>query len=431
MAGDGSVFADLWYATNNGKNYPVSWDGDDQTVTVHSAFAFKCLNIKRFKNMMLYLNVTFDTGTLAPLSFVNSDVGRPNTVVAASGNLAGQFIVSPDTSPIQLAELLGDDLMVYTSRSVVDVSFVGSPNIFAFRTAIPRKGSVGDRTVFPFPDFHHFLAPDGLYWFNGVQATPIDMQVWRGLNSLFDPARINNSFVVQDAQYGDLLWGITLLGDNGTGVDGPPDFAYVAHYLEAPGNVDQPYLFSVHQLPYTKRNFNFCSATSYISAAPTTDAWNADANAWTTDPNPWNSAATIEGFPIVVVGGNDGYVYILNGADTQNGVGYPSFALFPRRPVTDLRHRSLVRRIYPLGHQLGTGIYPLNVTLYMYEQAQSVTPASSTSMPFDISLLGNHFVAPYRRGRFAQVKFGTDGSTTGQPWDLAGYDWDVVPGGMR
>jgi hypothetical protein len=95
-----------------------------------------------------------------------------------------------------------------------------------------------------------------------------------------------------------------------------------------------------------------------------------------------------------------------------------------------MRHRKLVRRIYPLTRGDESATYSLVVTLTIYEQEGQVS-GSSTIMNYDLSQMGNHFVSPYRRGRFAQVQFGTVGSDVGQPWELHGYDWDLLPGGAR
>lgn len=428
--GNGSLFQDLIYFTNNGVDYPCYWDGAAAQVVSKSVFAFKAKNIVRFKNTMIYINVQPDTGLQQPMSFINSDVGRPNSVVAGAASLAGQFVAAPNNNPLKVGVQLGDDLILYTPREVIDCSFVGAPDIWAFRTVIPNKGCIGDRLVASFPDFHQFLGPDGLYWFNGVQATAVDQQVWRSVSQNIDLNRADCSFVAFDEANGDLNWGICLTTDANAAAGGPPDFAYVANYLEGPGNVAQPYLFSVHPFPYTQRNYQFCSVGAF--AGGNSQTWNSIATAWANQNYTWGNQFFSSAFPQYLVGGNNGIIYILNSTDTQDGVGFQTYALFPRRVISDLRHRSLIKRIYLMVRNIQGANYQMSITTTVYDQADQNVGSSSVNM-FDLTMADTtrQWVNPYRRGRFMQMQVGTAGSATGQPWELDGYDIDVVSGGMR
>jgi hypothetical protein len=430
--GDGSLFEDLMYFTNNGQDYPLYWTPTAAQAVSQSSFGFKCRNLVRYKNMMIYLGIISDSAGFLQGSFINSDVGRPNAVVAGASSLAGQFQAAPGTAPLKTAVQLGDDLMIYTNQEIIDCSFVGAPQIFAFRTVIPSKGVVGDRLVAAFPDYHHFLGPDTLYWFNGVQATPVDNQVWRAVAKASDPNRVDCSFVTFDYANGDLDWAICLTTDANASNGGPPDFCYTANFLEGPGNLAQPYLFSVHPFPYTKRNFQFCSAGSWPSALAST-TWATAIGAWNAQNTFWNSQTFLAELPLLLVGGNNGVVYQLGG-DTQDGTGYQSFALFPRRVISDLRHRSLVKRVYPMVLGIPGAPYNMNITTTVFEQAnQASSQGNAMTNTFDMTMSQPwvQWVNPYIRGRFMQVKFETDGSTLGQPWELEGYDIDVVTGGMH
>jgi len=65
----------------------------------------------------------------------------------------------------------------------------------------------------------------------------------------------------------------------------------------------------------------------------------------------------------------------------------------------------------------------------MADHAQGAVSITQTDA-FDQSLPeGGHFTTPYRRGRYYEAEFGTDGP--GQPWELAGYDIDIKSGGKR
>lgn len=448
VLGTGASFADLFYMTN-GKEYPMYWSpAAVALLSLHDVapaapFGFKAQNVAHWKNMLIWLNINPDGGPL-PLytSFINSDVGRPNNY---SGGLAGQFIVTPDEHPLQAAVLLGDDLMFYTDNEIVDASFIGSPGTFAFRRVITNKGVVAPDLIANFPDFHHFLSDDCMYWFNGASATPVDAQVWRTLCQRLDRQRLGRSFVTFDRLQGDLIWAVCMVDDPVTTFG--PNFAWSAHYLEGVGNVAQPYLFSVHPFPYTKRDYAFCSSTGahdHDAAQATSPSgqyrqtWADYTQNWITDGSQrWARASTAPLGPMMLAGGAGGRVFTMyTNSSNASVAGTPivSFAKFPRRLLTDLRHRSLLRRVYVLGPPVGSGAYPLLVTATLYDQADG--PAiGGTTQNFDLTLTGNHFVAPYKRGRFFQVQFGTIGATPNgvqaQPWTLEGYDVDVELGGER
>lgn len=424
VVGDGSVYADLMYFTN-GVDYPMYWNPANTSVTVRSDFAFRCENIVLFKNMMIYMHIEEDTGAQKHMSIKNSDVGRPNTFV---GGLANEFIVGPSMSHLHTGIPLGDDLIFYTEDEVIDCAFIGAPDVFAFRVAVPFKGVVGDRLVAAFPDFHQFLARDGLYWFNGTQSTPVDAHVWRYLSTQFDPNRADCGFVTFDYQFGDLIWAVPLLSDSGASSDGPPQYGFVGHYLEGTGQVAQPYLFSVHPFPYTIRNFPFSAAGQYQQT--TSLGWDDVVGDWTLQNYAWSTQTFAANFPIHMVGDNSGFVYTLNTGNLQGTAPYASYAKFPRRPITDNRHRSLLQRLYPITDNDPSGDYTLDVTVSFYEQAGGPLREVRT-YPFDLTLTSNNFVSIFRRARYFQVQFGTSAGGVGRPWDLHGYDLDVVEGGRR
>ncbi len=65
---------------------------------------------------------------------------------------------------------------------------------------------------------------------------------------------------------------------------------------------------------------------------------------------------------------------------------------------------------------------------FLGESASGTLTAVDTSQ-FDITLSGDRFVTPYRRGRYLEVQFRTAGPN--EPWEIEGYDVDLKGGGRR
>jgi hypothetical protein len=86
--------------------------------------------------------------------------------------------------------------------------------------------------------------------------------------------------------------------------------------------------------------------------------------------------------------------------------------------------RGLLTRVYPFAEQLNED---LDVTVYMMDHASGPATITDTQV-FETELPeGQHFTTHYRRGRFFETEFGTDG----EAWSLSGYDVDIRAGGTR
>ena len=411
-------FGDRWYATNNGVDYVVRWDGTSAPAVEQTALDLKAKYIRRFKNMMIYANLTIvSTGAAKPLSFINSDVGQP---IDVTDGLAQEFVVSPSASHILAAVPLGDELAIYTESEVVLSSFIGGDIVFVFRTVIHDTGLLAKRLVARFSDHHEFLAADNLYSFNGVQAEPKDQHIWREVNRSIDAARLPLSHVFFDEERGDLVWAVTLTTDAGSAtspVQGP-DTGYAAHYLEImPLGVPTP---------YTIRECPFSATTEFVRSGDLT--WDQVVGNWDVQTFQWDDKFFAAAFPLILAGGASGVVMSLFTKNTKDGSAMVGRALFPMRAIGDIRHRNLMSRVYLMVDQ-GTTDYDLTVTTLFFDHMGQATPAITQVDMFDLALAGEQFVYPYRVGRYAQVQFSTDGSTAGQPWRMWGYDFDIRPGG--
>jgi hypothetical protein len=412
----GATIADRWYATNRGVDFIVRMaQGDTQVTRIHTAAAggFRCKFLQRFKNMLLYLNIIENSGSTPnkPQSFKNSDVGKPETM---TGGLSGEFVAGPQTAAISASLPIGDDLAIYTENEVVLCSFVGSPDIFAFRVPVSGTGLIAPRLVGQFTETHQFMGRDALYDFNGIQASAVDQQVWFKVLRQQDQNRILTSYTIFDEENGQLIWALAQASDTTIG----PQFAYEASYLEdlKPGT----------PTPYSKRQFPFTAAGFFQRDGAL--KWSDLTSPWSSYNFAWGDRLLAAAFPLLLVGDAAGQVFKLGTVDTQDGAAASWFVLFGRRVIGDARHRNVIRRVFPFVRQLPSAAYSLLVTTTVYDtEGQAVGSSTVSNYSLNSGAEGLTSVKPRRRGRFAQVQFGA----TGGPGELHGYDTEILPGGER
>lgn len=406
---------DDFLVATNGVDPVISWNGTDATVTKRTAMNFVCDTLVRFSNMMIYINVT--TGGVAyPTSIINSDVGKPFAAGDAGVGLSEQFRVTDNPEPLKAGVVLGNNLVLYSSRIGILAQFAGDPLIFIFRIGFTDVGPISRRSVVDFGDYHQFYAPDGEYSYDGVNIREINKHVGREIIRTGDPVRREFVYGHFDEENGDLIWSVPATTDTGAGnIMSAPKDAWVEHYLEVvPPGVERP---------YSKRAWPFTATGYYTRNEGLT--WATAAGTWAEYNYAWNDQFSALGFPLNLAGDEDGVVYIINQSQQGDGVELPSFVRTGRMPLVDGKERGLLSRIYPFTGQLNN---TLEITTYLADFATS-TATNGGTLEYDTSHVeGRFFVTPYRRARFIEVKFG---SATGEAWTLEGWDFDVKSGGKR
>ncbi len=405
---------DEWWATNGGADYGVDWNGTDAQVTLNDTMGFKFKEIGLFKNMMIYGNLSLDSGEARPNSIRNSAISEPANVSTLE---AAEFVVNDGVDPLVGLFTLGDNLIVYGDRSATIVQFVGVPLLFIFRVAISGIGPLTGRMIADFGDFHEFLGADAAYRFDGISVTEIGFHVWREFLRIQDPKRIELGFSHFDEENGDLLWIMPLSTDADT-IDGQPETSLVEHYLEDVGERNPT--------PHTKRTLKM-TASGFFERLNTL-TWAGMTNAWQTYNFRWNDQFFQSAFPFNLFGDQDGKIYTLNTIDTHDGTAVNSFARFRRVALVDGRLKGLLKRIYPFARKFGSAAYNLEVRVKTadFPAGDLVTEATEN---FDITHAGKHFVSPFVIARYVEVEFGTVGPN--HPFELEGYDTDAIPAGEQ
>lgn len=409
---DGDSGDDLWFATN-GVDPVITWNGDDDTVTLHDDLGFTCTTLAVYANQMIYGNVT--SGDSFPTSIINSDAGLPLHAGALGTGISEQFRVHDGTDRISNLIPLGDNLVIYSDRHLVLAQFVGDPLVFIFRVAASGLGPIGPDAIADFGDFHEFVGADAMYSFDGVGVQEVNAHVWRDIIRQADPIRRQKIFGHFDEENGDLIWSVPSTTDAGSGDENaPPEVAWSEHYLEeVPPNTDTP---------YSKRAFPFTASGFYERAEGLTWA-NALGN-WADYNFSWNDQFFALAFPQNLVGDDNGKIYILNETQTGDGELLPSFVRTGRQVMVDGRNRGLLKRVYPFAQKLAQ---TLDVEVFLADHASGPS-VSGGVFEFDTLLPeGAHFVSPFRRARFYELQYGS----AGLGWALEGWDTDIVKGGNR
>ena len=402
--------ADWWIGTN-GVDPVCRWNGTDTQVERMTAFGFTCRTLRRWKNMMVYGNIT-ESGTSKRQSIRNSAFGDPFNVSTLE---AAEFVAFDGVDPILTIQSLADSMVLYGARTIALASFIGPPEYIAFRQVITGLGCLSSRTVADFGDSHEFLGPDAQYRFDGVTVLEINYQVMREVIRKQDPGRLNQAQAHFAEETGEVHWIIPLATDP---TNTSPARSYVENYLEIVDS-QQEAPFTVCDLPAT------CTGYAERLDNITFDELGVP---WSTLHFRFDDRFFKAAYPFNLMGTAAGEVHVLWGANSQDGAPIESWILTGTKPAIDGRVKGCVTRFYPFCHEVPGASYDLDVTVYTADQLAGNLQPQQT-LPYDLSHGGDRFVNPYNVGRFYAVRMGTTG--VDRVWTCSGWDADIAPVGER
>lgn len=411
----GDTTGDRWYACN-GIDRVVAWDGDDlfcyyPDLGNIDSTAF----LVRHKNQMIYEAPTL-AGDFSPVKIRTSEIGEPENTVSGD---AAELVIKDGPDRLLSAYPLGEQLVFYAEKSVILAQYVGPPLIYAFRAVVTGYGPFSARAVAVYPDYHDFLAEDLMYRFDGASIQPVNSHVWRDVMEKATPERAIFAQSFFDDSRGELIWTVPLNTDAESGTEiTAPETAYVDHYLEDVGRNPEP---------HTRRDL---PATAFGTHRREQSLTWADIDEQFSDFHyRWSSKFFRENFPLPLFGDQEGNIYILNGASTQDGVEFDSYARFGRMALGNLEYSGIVSRLYPDMEQDENSSDSVTISLY-----GSRTPEGNASllksMTYGLDISGDaHFVSPRVGTRFLEVVIGTEAERF--YWATNGFALDVKPGSGR
>lgn len=403
---------DRWYATNN-VDPVVAWDGG-------ATFCYypnlgnidTCAAIRRFKNIMVYVGPSV-SGARTGRDVWTSAIGQPENVSTLE---AAIFRVHDKESNLIAAERIGELLAIYSEDTIVLAQFVGTPLYFVFRTAADGYGPRSARGIVRQPGRHVFFGRDGQYTFDGIAPQQTSTHVWKEVSRITSP---NRDALVQgalDQGNAEILWVVPLNADADPDA-GPPEYAFVGHYLEDVGDYPTPH--SLRQLPATAiGNYLSQNILTFDQIAEQFDEMSIR----------WDDQQLQAAFPKTLIGTNDGDILELN-VQNQSGTEPVSFVRFSRRPMIDSRANGVLHRVYVNGNFRDSAEDSLTVVARLFDSPHGESLKSSTE--YTIAMDGSERFAPFRvSGRFVEIEMGSGPSAPGL-WEIEGYDLDVVKGSQR
>lgn len=442
-----STNVDRAYFTNNKVDPVMKWaPGDTQVTsmgdTTSDTFDFRCSIIKRWKNVMIYGNLSVDDSGRKdrPFSIRTSAPANPENT-SDTGATELQIHGGPDE--LVALEQIGDDLAAYSRHSstarVVLIQLAADPVIFSLRQVAFGVGAISFRTVANFGTFHHFLSGDGGMINDGISVEPFGEHVLRDVVALAAPTVYDRAMHHFDEANGDLHWIIPdftsqvtssklRLDDDSSILEIDDDtskflldalslggtLSYVYHYLEL-----QPVkLLGRDPPPFTIRDAPWTAIGYYERESK---------NNPTTGFTPESDLFYENRFRLTLTGDENGNLYILNGADTQDGTAITSFARSHRIMLAAGRRQVYIRRIYPYFEESVEATANVTIKLHGADSAHG-TLTELVSVGYDTTDDSKNFANLRAVARFAEIEYRTEDGTL---WELAGWDYDPVEGGWQ
>ena len=137
----------------------------------------RCNLLVGYKNFMVALNLT-ENGNNYPTKITWSDAAAPGDLPSSwdvddPTTLAASLVLPADTGPIVAAEVLRDDLIIYTTNAVHRLTFVGGAYVMQRREITKNFGAFGPHSVLHARGQHIVLTRDDLIAFDGNQGRSI------------------------------------------------------------------------------------------------------------------------------------------------------------------------------------------------------------------------------------------------------------------
>jgi hypothetical protein len=371
-------------------------------------------------NMMVYGNLVVG-GETRPKSIRNSIIGDPEDVSTAPE--AAENIVDDGSDDILEMLLIGDNLAIYSGRTVTLAQFIGGAEVWAFRVTIAGIGPLSGRGIMDFGDSHEFLGPDSQYEYDGLTITEISGHVWRDVIKRRAPNRLDLLQAHIDESNGEVIWIIPLATDAGDDTTGPPETAFVQHYLEDPQVAERGQLSS-GETPYTQRNMPM-TASGFFERTDTI-TFDQITNTFAENNQRWNDSFFQAAFPWNLFGDNNGNIFILGEVDSHDGASISSFFRIGRFISADGRHKTILKRLYPFFEQL---IGTITITVFAADSYDGVATEIYTTN-FDMQLLEDEtFTSIFKQARYYEIEFALSG--TGKPFSFSGMIVENVLAGKR
>lgn len=183
-----------WYLTAGGANFAAlpAWPA-----------GYRVAAIRMYKDFVVGLNVT-KTGVNYPFLVMTSDASVNGAMPTSwdftdPTKLATENNLTQLTTPLVDGAVLGDDFMLYTSDSIMKMSFRGDDNIFDYRDTGIGKGIINANCITSVLRKHYVFGFSDIYAHDGVSVEPIaDGFVKEYVFKTIDKSKADRCFTFHD-----------------------------------------------------------------------------------------------------------------------------------------------------------------------------------------------------------------------------------------
>ena len=383
----------------------------------------ECKSMKAFRSFLISLNIT-KSGTkysnLVKWSHEAATQALPSSWDETSATLdAGEYELADSKGAILDGLPLTDKFMIYKEDSVYQMSYVGTPFIFAFRQLSPTIGALSTNCVAEFGDRHFIFGNGDIYINDGMKIESILPHKMRDyLFGNMNGDEHEKSFVVAD--YGNTeMWACYVSSGNLTNVQ-----------------CDKALVWNWANQTFTERDLPETSMIGYgIEGDPLSSAsWSADTSTWANNSLNWNTAgasafSNTAGKSLVMASATDTKMYRHETGNTKDGTNMTSY--IERTGITvdesGQPNPSTVKSVTAVWPKMTLSTAGTDVNVYVGAQ-MSTESAISWEGPYTFNPDDQSKVPVRVTGKYIGVKFESTGDQT---WRLDGYSLDVKNAGNR
>lgn len=311
-----AIYLDKLYASNN-KNEIQEWDGSaDSASDLAGATALRAKEIRSWKDRLNIYNVE-DTGTRVPQRVKFTAINSTSFTAAGSG----QADLDDDPDFIQTAEVLGDVMIIYKERNLIQQEHIGGTAVYRFDKMVSGIGVPSKEVVANLGDYHIFMGWDNFYTYRGgLNLEVIGDSVAQYIRDQLSDAFIGRSFQAVIEELNE-VWFFIPVSSSAT-----PNRVWRYNYVED---------------SWTEHVFNDVIVGFGYYEQQTSPSWGSSSGAWGAHPESWSSRTLQSAAPIILLGGNGGKVFNFD-FSTYGDNGANVEAIFDTAdiiPSPDYRHK--------------------------------------------------------------------------------------------
>lgn len=280
------------------------------------------------------------------------------------------------------------ELMVYRENRVEAQSYVGLPDIFAFRNVLTDTGLVSPKAFEDFGDYHAILAKDNIYQINGISKSPLAGKIRDELFSEINPSQITNVYFYNLKEFNELR----VCYSTTTGRVHDKAFTFNTQIGEWAG----PVVMDATGYGFYRRQLD--------------QSWDSMVDTWDSIPNvAWDDKLFASNSPLYLVGNDDGLIFSLDGVSEADGV---TISKRYESKMLDLGSGAIIKTVQKIRLGLDVSGSP-EVNVYL-GVAFSENDTVTWKGPYALEATAGYepYVYMDEWGRYFKVRVDTDDSTT-------------------